>query len=521
MHSELKLAELLLTMKGRVGSIPRLASKIGVTEKSLRDWLRKTEDSLHRLHQGNIEQIIKAARDLGIEPELFAPAPQLWNTRASFEENLLLDPGMPVSLGAPLRNHSVPFLGYTVNSRFGASASVLTSTPQRIRFLANSGSDVLTYKTVRSDIFRSHLPPNIFFCADSTPVLDPEDRNVPRVVVGDNPEVYRAAYGAMNRFGMPSPSPEVWQADYQAAKGFLREGQILILSVVGTAKLDDPEEVLVKDTVKVVGQGIEAGAEVIEVNCSCPNCNGMEGELFRNVGLVERICKAIRNIAGDTKIILKIGFLKERELREFVVRTAPYVNGYSAINTVPVEGMREGQGGLEPAFGKPKLRAGLSGPPIHRYGLSCVRNLARIRAQEKLTGIGIIGIGGATTPAIVQNYIDCGADIVQATTAFFVDSYFGIKVRRFMDSQLNSFEVSSEEEREIARVNWSKAIAALEFEFGHEASISRRIREAAVAEILDWESAHKSTAALGPRRSMPILSVDEFKGRIRARLARG
>lgn len=521
MHSELKLAELLLTMKGRVGSIQRLAVKIGVTERSLRDWLRKTEDGLHRLHQGNIDQIIKAARDLGIEPELFAPAPQLWNPKASFDENLLFDPGMPVSLGAPLRNHSVPFLGYTVNSRFGASASVLTSTPQRIRFLANSGSDVITYKTVRSGIFRSHPPPNIFFCSDTAPVLDPESRSVPSVVVGDNPEVHRAAYGAMNRFGMPSPAPEIWQADFRAAKGCLKEGQVLILSVVGTASLTDPEDVLIKDTVRVVEQALEAGAEVIEVNCSCPNCNGMEGELFRNAGLVVRICEAIRSVAGDAKIILKIGFLKERELRDFVMKTARYVNGYSAINTVPIEGLREGQYGLEPAFGKPKLKAGLSGPPIHRYGLNCVRNLSIIRAQEKLTGIAIVGIGGATTPAIVQNYIDCGADIVQATTAFFVDSYFGIKVRRFLDSQLNSYEVSSEEEREIARVNWSRAVAGLEVEFGNEANISHSIREAALADILEWESAHKSTAALGPRRSMPILSVEDFKVRIRARLAKG
>jgi dihydroorotate dehydrogenase len=301
----------------------------------------------------------------------------------------------------------------------------------------------------------------------------------------------------------------------------LKEGQVLILSVVGTASLTDPEDVLIKDTVRVVEQALEAGAEVIEVNCSCPNCNGMEGELFRNAGLVVRICEAIRSVAGDAKIILKIGFLKERELRDFVMKTARYVNGYSAINTVPIEGLREGQYGLEPAFGKPKLKAGLSGPPIHRYGLNCVRNLSIIRAQEKLTGIAIVGIGGATTPAIVQNYIDCGADIVQATTAFFVDSYFGIKVRRFLDSQLNSYEVSSEEEREIARVNWSRAVAGLEVEFGNEANISHSIREAALADILEWESAHKSTAALGPRRSMPILSVEDFKVRIRARLAKG
>src|SRR5204863_1437101 len=100
-------------------------------------------------------------------------------------ENILLDPGLPPRLSVPFKNHSIPFLGHSLKSRFGASASVITSTSQRIRFLFESGVDVVTYKTVRSDFYKSHPPPNIFFCSQNTPLLRP-DVSMPSVLVGDN-----------------------------------------------------------------------------------------------------------------------------------------------------------------------------------------------------------------------------------------------------------------------------------------------------------------------------------------------
>lgn len=518
MYSDIKLVALLGEMNRRVGNVGRLARRLNVNERTLRTWNSKSEDELHHLHQDSIEQIIRTARDLDIEVETFAPPPTLWNFRASYDENLLQSPGLPPRQSRPFRQHKISFLGYRLNSRFGASASVITSTSARIKFLFGTGVDVVTYKTVRSDVFGSHPPPNIFFCSHSTPILKPESP-LPRVDVGDNTDSYRPDFGMMNRFGMPSLPREVWQADFRATKALAKDGQLLILSVVPTAKPDDPESVLIKDCIRVVEYALQAGAEVIEVNCSCPNCSGMEGELYRNVQLVEKICKAINSIAGSAKILLKIGYLREPDLCEFVNRTGPYVHGYSAINTVPVEGYRIGQHGPEPAFGKPKLKAGLSGPPILRFGLSCVQSLAKIREQENLQ-IAIIGIGGAMTTSNVQSYIDSGADVVQCASAFFVDSFFGVKVRRYLDSQLYGDEISAGEERDIARVNWSRAIGELEVEIGNNPTVWSNVQLTALHDFQEWEQAQKSTLALGPRRKLPIPTVDDFKTRIRNRLAK-
>ena len=518
MYTNIRLEELLRAMIKESGTVGRLASRLRVSEKAVRAWSKKNEDELHHLHADSLEALMKVAGEMKIPIEIFTTPPSLWDLRASYKENLLMDPGLPPRPATPFRNHRIPFLGYLLNSRFGASASVITSTSSRIRFLTSSEVDVVTFKTVRSDKLPSHPPQNIFCCSKDVPILKP-GMQLPSVAVGENPDVHRPKFGMMNRFGMPSPLPEVWQAEFRATKAGLQEGQLLILSVVPTANRNDPEAVLIRDAVRVVEYALEAGAEVIEINCSCPNCSGMEGELFRDLDLVEKICQAVSTVLGKAKVLLKIGYLEERDLSEFVARTAPFVHGYSAINTVPVEGFRQGQYGPEPAFGTPRLKAGLSGPPILRYGLNCVSNLVKIREQENLQ-VGIIGIGGAVTTANVQSYIDSGADIVQCATAFFVDSFFGMKVRKFLDDQLLGKEISAEDEREIARQNWSRALGNLEEDLGGDDGVWASVQQAGLMDFLEWERNQKATVALGPRRALAVPSVEEFTTRIRNRLVK-
>ena len=62
------------------------------------------------------------------------------------------------------------------------------------------------------------------------------------------------------------------------------------------------------------------------------------------------------------------------------------------------------------------------------------------------------------TPSDVQSYLDCGADVVQCASAFFVDSMFGMTVLKFLDAQPLGKSISAEAKgRERARANWSPA----------------------------------------------------------------
>jgi dihydroorotate dehydrogenase (NAD+) catalytic subunit len=520
MHPDMRLAPLLQDMKGRAGSIPRLAERIGVEDRTVRGWLGKSEEQLRGLHQDSVSQIVHGAKSLGIKLELFSQGPPLWDGSKSYEENIRFDPPPPNAPGELPRNHRVAFLGRQVSSPFGASASVLTSTSLRIRFLARAGADVITYKTVRSSKKNPHPYPNLFDCSEGTPILDPDQRSLPEILVGEESDTFRAVYGKMNRYGMPCPPPEVWGADFAAAKRELSVDQLLILSVVGTAEKETTDDELVADFMRVAELGVGAGADVLELNLSCPNRSGAESVLFRNPRLTAKICREVSRL--KVKLLLKIGFLREKELREFFLETASLVDGYTAINTVPVVAVRNGQdhGNSVPAWGTPGLKAGLSGKPIARCGLRCVQDLARIRQQEGANKVAIIGVGGISDPMDVKSYIDSGADIVQATTAFFVDPYFGMRVRSFLDAQFSSKRMTAEDEVTFARYNWSRACGDLEKELGGNSATLRAVRDAALQDFVEWEGRHNAATSLGPRRPAPYPSADEFKKRIQARLSR-
>jgi len=73
MHSEIKLGDLLREMLAMIGSASRLATRLKVSERTLRTWLGKSEDELHSLHEDNIEQIIQTAGEFGVNPESRLP----------------------------------------------------------------------------------------------------------------------------------------------------------------------------------------------------------------------------------------------------------------------------------------------------------------------------------------------------------------------------------------------------------------------------------------------------------------
>jgi dihydroorotate dehydrogenase len=364
---------------------------------------------------------------------------------------------------------------------------------------------------------KPHPFPNLFDCSDITPELDPDQRRPPEIRVGEESDTFRPVYGKINRYGMPCPAPEIWGPDFAASKRELGPNQLLILSIVGTAGKDASDDELIRDFVKVGEYAVGAGAEVLELNLSCPNRSGPESVLFRNPRLVVRICHELGKLR--VKLLLKIGFLRGKELREFFLETASHVDGYSAINTVPVVALRDGQGAPVPAWGAPGLQAGLSGKPILRCGLRCVQELAKTREQERATK-ALIGVGGVTTPMDVKTYLDSGADVVQATTAFFIDPYFAMRVRNFLDARLSSSRLTAEEEADAARFSWSRACGDLEKELGGNPATLRAIRDAALQDFVEWEGRHNSAVGLGVRRPESTPSIDDFKNRIRAKLSK-
>jgi dihydroorotate dehydrogenase (NAD+) catalytic subunit len=504
--SDIRLGELLGQMRVKAGSVRRLATAIDVTEKTANTWLKQGGEL--RVHADQRDRILAAAAKLGVAPEIHATDVSLWDLRTSYAQNLTHAVPVPPLL-PPERPYPTTFLGQQLNSPFGASASVVTCTSGRVRFLGHTCNDVITYKTVRSREYRGHNTPNIFCVDRGAESLDP-DRPIPPLKVLA-PEDCADSQGFVNRYGMPSPPPERWQVDFASAKSTLLPGQMLMLSVVGTAEGGAGADDLVSDFLRVARMAAEAGADMVELNASCPNCPGKEGMLFHDVALVERVCQTVRSGTPLKKLVLKIGYLKDRELASLVHATAPYVDAYAAINTLPVDARRPSELGDEFAFGR-KTKAGLSGALIARFGLKLTKQLRDIREREGLS-FGIIGIGGITSPSDVLEYLHAGADVVQAASIFFRDPFFGTKVRRHLVSESLAQKSVAEIEAWTALAN----VFAATRQLGDEV-VPTKLLQASHDVLVEWHANQRALMSAGPRKALPVPSIGEFSTRIKRRV---
>lgn len=506
-----RLHDLLIEAKRQAGSTAQLARKLGVTDKAVSHWLKLDNKGLAQSMQtANVQALLDCSeKRLKIELALFRAAPLLWDPHRSYTENIATSmPPPPESIPPTPSNLNTLFLGHNLRSPFGASSSVATATPSRIRYVAATGADVITMKTVRPIETPSHTWPNLFACHASCRRLTTDHYEDPQLLVDipDN-DFFKINHGIVNRYGMPSPPPEEWAAQYSRANTHLSHEQLLILSVTTFRTPTDRRKNLIDGFQRTLEIAAQNGIGVVELNLSCPNCTGIEGDVYRDTATAKALLRSLRKDFPDLKLIAKIGYLPATSLRPFLIETAAFIDGIAAINSVAVAAQRQGQE-VEPAFGG--HLPGLSGRPILSLGLDCIRNINTIRDEERLDKLKIIGMGGVSSPADVLNYLNQGADVVQATTAYLIDPLFGLKVRSHLAAHFQNRPLTLEQEVELARAEWARAASAIDKEF--PARPDRN--EAALAIWNRWERDHRETFRAGPRRGGRIDS-NEFCRRIR------
>jgi dihydroorotate dehydrogenase len=194
------------------------------------------------------------------------------------------------------------------------------------------------------------------------------------------------------------------------------KGQLLIMSVVGTIREGFTPDEYYDDFAAAARYAKEAGAQVVEVNLSCPNV-ASEGVICYSHDAVVEICKRTKAALGDTPLIIKIGYFtadQQTTLEEIVRDASPYVAAISAINTL--QGTIVDADGQQALPGAGRARSGVCGAGIKWAGLDMVRRLDALRKDHGY-GYEIIGVGGVMTPADFAEYRAAGADVVQAVTA--------------------------------------------------------------------------------------------------------
>lgn len=321
------------------------------------------------------------------------------------------------------------FLTFKVNSLFGVPAGPLVNS-QWIGLYAKLGFDILTYKIVRTRSYPAFPMPHMLYVEPiSAGNKDQQD------YLG-RPYVKKYEHLAMtNSFGVPSKDPDVWQEDVAKTLALIGEGQLLIVSVMGTQTGAKNEDEFVNDYAKCAKLALEAGAKVIEVNLSCPNLHGT-GIICYDVALVEKICSQVKNAIGNIPLIAKIGHYSDvKMLGDFVTKNHTYLDGIAVINTI--------RGNIKDVQLKgPVMRhietSGICGKMIKPYGLEMVQRLNKMRIEKGLA-YPIMGIGGVTSPEDYEEYINAGADAVQSATGAMMDPYLAYKIYKKETEQKQNY----------------------------------------------------------------------------------
>lgn len=353
------------------------------------------------------------------------------------------------------------FLGKPVFLPLGVPAGPLLQS-RFVRVAFEAGLSVCTYKTVRSRAWASHAHPNVLSVrpfdsgvtqlsavrkegvlsqVSSLAVRDlgsgdplqqipkvcatPLTAELARGAVCSSRETGALALSITNSFGVPSQDPSWWQTDVSSLldQHFLA-GRELVVSFQGTRLADNKAgsggfDSFVRDAQQAQALAAATGARVLELNLSCPNEEG--APIYRDRTASVQLLRALAETRpSGVRLLAKIGPLSESpsfaECTAFVESCGPYVDGFSAINTV--------QSDISDALGQRVLGSGsavggVCGELIFEENLRMTRLLAATRERLGVDSrkMFIVSVGGINSVDRFRRVREAGADHVQAATA--------------------------------------------------------------------------------------------------------
>ena len=314
------------------------------------------------------------------------------------------------------------FLGLPVRSTFGVAASLLVNEAW-VRAYARLGFDLLTYKTVRAQPWRSHPMPNWLFAQPET-AARLADPGVDQIALPDWPDDMSTA-SAAGSLGMPSTAPEVWQEDIGRSRAALGAGQVLIVSMVATVGPETGRAAMVGEFEELAARVRAAGADAVEANLSCPNVDAREGEVFRDAALAGEIAQAIARGADNAPTLLKIGHLEDDAALGGLLRAvAEHVDAVAMVNGVS---RRIVDPTGAPAYGPGRERSGIIGDALRPLA---VYQVARARRIVDAEGLPLAIVGGASRAEHVKAFRDAGAVAVQCASAATWNPYLAVELKR-------------------------------------------------------------------------------------------
>lgn len=348
--------------------------------------------------------------------------PPIYAVEKTYQENLEQGPffsgAFPERVLPPKEQWS-EFLGFPIASRLGVPAGPLLNA-RWVKFAAQMGFDVVTYKTIRSAFHPAHPLPNMVYV--ETHGMLSHSRASETLTEAPTPPVSMETLAATNSFGIPSRGREELLGDIAAAQAAMGPGQVLIVSVVGTPR---EGEDFVDDFAKAAALAVEAGARIVEADLSCPNVATCEGSLFMSPDMVRDLSVKIKKAIGSVPLIIKVGVIENPALLKEVLLAAARA-GVRAICGINTMSMKIIKADGSPALGEKRLKAGVCGGPIRDVALDFLKKTRKILREEKIE-MALMGTGGVTLPEHFDLFFDAGADVAMSAVGMMWDPYLAMR----------------------------------------------------------------------------------------------
>ncbi len=211
-----------------------------------------------------------------------------------------------------------------------------------------------------------------------------------------NPAVAQVDCGLLNAMGLPNSGVDEFKEEIKEVKQSETRAP-LIVSIYGFST---------SEFVEVVKVAVEAGADALELNVSCPHVRETGAEIGRSPGLVAEVVREVK------KNVKKPVFVKLTPNVADIVGVAKAAveagaDALTAINTVRAMA-------IDVETTRPILAnkiGGLSGPAIKPIAVRCVYEIYRE------VDVPIVGCGGVTTWRDAVELMLAGASAVQIGTA--------------------------------------------------------------------------------------------------------
>lgn len=216
-----------------------------------------------------------------------------------------------------------------------------------------------------------------------------------------NPTVVQVEAGLINAMGLPNPGIDLYVQEIKYFKAVMHVP--VIVSVFGYSS---------DEYAKVAKKAVDAGADAVELNVSCPHVQFTGAEIGQNPKLLAEVVKRVKRAVGKPVIVkLSPNVADVAVIARVAVEAGADV--LTAVNTL--KAMAIDSETMLPILSN--IKGGLSGPAMKPVALRCVYDI-----REELPHVPIIGCGGIVDWRDAVEFLLAGASAVQVGTAIALEN---------------------------------------------------------------------------------------------------